>query len=201
MGKRSSFPTLAICGTSRVSDANAMVDVDKTFKIWARRIVTECSVSTVATFIAFLQISCRMTYLTRQFKQEYKKAPEFEDVIHWTTGVEWVLDDDGDIEVDRVPVDVNLVAAVEALNFALLERYAVFKLDPVSEAHADRRQAVKKNWLALTKMAVETALLAAFKPCLALPHMQEFDAVKKDNLAGGLITDDQADKFFESSGL
>ena len=148
-----------------------------------------------------------MTYLTRQFKQEYKKAPEFEDVIHWTTGVKWAcspvndIDDDGEIEVDRVPVDVNLVAAVEALNFALLERYAVFKLDPVSEAHADRRQAVKKNWLALTKMAVETALLAAFKPCLALPHMQEFDAVKKDNLAGGLITDDQADKFFESSGL
>jgi len=87
-----------------------------------------------------------------------------------------VLDDNGDIEVD-VPVDVNLVAAMGALDFALLERHALYKLDPVSDAHADRRQAVKKNWFALTNMALETALLAAFEPCLALLHMQEFHAI------------------------
>ena len=77
----------------------------------------------------------------------------------------------------------------------------MYKLDPVSEAHADRRQTVKKNWLALTNMALETALLAAFEPCLALPHMQEFDDVKKNDLAAGLITDEHADILFESSSL
>jgi len=64
----------------------------------------------------------------------------------------------------------------------------VFKLDPTSEEHANRRQAVKKKWLALTNMVLETALLAAFEPCLALPHMQELDAVKENDVAGGLIT-------------
>jgi len=43
---------------------------------------------------------------------------------------------------------------------------------------------------------METALLAAFEPYVALPHMQEFDAVKKNNAAGGFITDEQADNFF-----
>jgi len=81
------------------------------------------------------------------------------------------------------------------------ERNSVFKLDPTSEAHANRRHVVKNNWLALGNMAMETALLAAFAPCLALPHMQEVDAVKKNNAAGGLITDDQADKLFELSSL
>jgi len=42
-----------------------------------------------------------MTYLTRQFKQDYKKDPELEDIVHWTTGVDEVLDGD-DIEVDQV---------------------------------------------------------------------------------------------------
>jgi hypothetical protein len=151
MAKRSSFPILALhCGTSKVSDANATVDVDRTFEIWARQIVTECGISTGATYSAFLQISRRMTHLTRLFKQDYKKAPQLEDILNWTTGVEEVLDDNGDIEVDPVPVDVNLVAAMEALDFALLERYALYKLDPASDAHADRLQAVKKNWFSLT---------------------------------------------------
>jgi len=56
-----------------------------------------------------------------------------------------VVDGKCDIEVDHVPVDVNLVAAMEGLDFALLEKYALYKLDPVSEAHADRWQTVKKN--------------------------------------------------------
>jgi len=43
---------------------------------------------------------------------------------------------------------------------------------------------------------METARLAAFEPCMALPHMQEFDAVKKNNAAGGFITDEQADTVF-----
>jgi len=110
-----------------------------------------------------------MTHLTRLFKQDYKKAHKLEDIFNWTTGVEEVLDDNGDIEVDRVPADVNFVAAIEALDFALSERYALYKLDPVSEAHANRRQAVKKNFFTLTNMALETALLAVFQPCLALP--------------------------------
>jgi len=42
-----------------------------------------------------------MTYLTRQFKQDYKKDPELEDIVHWTTGVDEVLDGD-EIEVDQV---------------------------------------------------------------------------------------------------
>ena len=69
-----------------------------------------------------------------------------------------MLDGKCDIEVDHVPVDVNLVAAMEVLDFALPERYALYKLDPVSEAHADRWQAVKKNQFVLNNMALETAL-------------------------------------------
>jgi len=54
MAKRSSFPTWALnCGNSRVSDANATVDADKTFEIWARQIVTKCSVATAVTFSIF----------------------------------------------------------------------------------------------------------------------------------------------------
>jgi len=54
MAKRLSFPILALhCGTSKVSDANATVDVDRTFEIWARQIVTECGISTGATYSAF----------------------------------------------------------------------------------------------------------------------------------------------------
>jgi len=95
------------------------------------------------------------------------------------SGVAEVLDAEGKIEVDHVPVDLNLVTALQALNFAFEERYAVFKLSPTSEAHADRRQAVKMNWLAHCNMALETALLAAFEACLALPHMLVLDAVRK----------------------
>jgi len=134
MAKRSSFPILVLhCGTSKVPDANATVDVDRTFEIWALQIVTECGISTCTTYSTFLQISRRMTHLTRLFQQDYKKAPELEDILNWTTGVEKVLDGNGDIEVDRVPVDVNLVAAMQALDFALLERYALYKLDPVTD--------------------------------------------------------------------
>ena len=50
-------------------------------------------------------------------------------------------------------------------------------------------------------MAMETALLEAFVPCLALLHMQEIDAVKKNNEAGGFITDDHADQRFGLSSL
>jgi len=50
-------------------------------------------------------------------------------------------------------------------------------------------------------MALETALLAAFEPCLALPHMQEFHAVKNNDLAGGHIMDEQADDLVELSSL
>ena len=110
MAKHSSFPILALhCGTSKVSDANAnaTVDVDRTFEIWARQIVTECGISTGATYSAFLQISRRMTHLTRLFKQDYKKEPELEDILNWTTGVEEVLDGNSDIEVDRVPATVT----------------------------------------------------------------------------------------------
>jgi len=165
MAKRSSFLILALDrGTSKVSDANATVNVDCTFEIWAQQIITECGISTGATYSAFLQISHLMTHLTRLFKQDYKKVPQLEDILNWTTGVEEVLNDNIDIEVDHVPVDVNLVAAMEALDIALLERYALYKFDPVSDTHAHPWQAVKKNWFALTNMALETVLLAAFEP-------------------------------------
>jgi hypothetical protein len=36
---------------------------------------------------------------------------------------------------------------------------------------------------------------------MALPHMQEFDAVKKNNAAGGFITDEQAETVFLLSSL
>jgi len=77
----------------------------------------------------------------------------------------------------------------------------LYKLDAISDAHANCWQAVKKNWFTLTNMALETALLAVFEPCLALPHMQEFHAVKDNDLAGGLITDEQANNLFELSSL
>jgi len=93
------------------------------------------------------------------------------------------------------------VAAIEALGFAVEDRYSVYKIDPTSEAHAHRRQSVKKNWFGTSNLAMETALLAAFEPCLALPHVQEFDTVKNNNAASGFITDDQADKFFVLSSL
>ena len=103
------LPVLVLhCSTSKASDANATVDVDKTFEIWARLIVSECNVASAATFSALLQIARRLTYLTRQFKQDYKKDPDLEDMNHWTTDVEEVLDDDHEIEVDYVPVDENL---------------------------------------------------------------------------------------------
>jgi len=195
------FPVLALeCGVLKPSDANATVDIDKTFEVWQRQIVTECSVATAPTFSALLQIARRMTYLTRQHKQDYKKDHELEDIVHWTTGVDEVLDGE-EIEVDRVLVDTNLVAAIEALEFAMEDRYSVYKLDLTSEAHSARRQSVKKNWLGTSNLAMETALLAAFEPCVALPHMQEFDAVKKNNAAGGFITDEQADKFCVLSSL
>jgi len=47
-------------------------------------------------------------------------------------------------------------------------------------------------------MDSETALLAAFALCLALPHMQEIDAVKMNNAASGFITDDQANQLLGS---
>ena len=54
-----------------------------------------------------------MNCLTWQFKKDYKKDPELEDIVHWTTSVKEVLDrDDSELEVDHVPVDVNLMAAV-----------------------------------------------------------------------------------------
>ena len=134
------LPALTLhCGTSKPSDANTTVDVDKTFEIWARLIVLECNVASAATFSALLQIARRLTYLTRQFKQDYKKDPDLEDMNHWTTGVDEVLDDDNEIEVDHVPVDENLVAALEALDFAIHERYAVTKVDATSPADAGRQ--------------------------------------------------------------
>ena len=95
------FPVLALeCGALKPSDANAMVDIEKTFELWQRQIVTECSVATApTTFSALLQIARRMTYLTRQHNQDYKKDPELEDIVNWTTGVNEVLDGD-EIEVD-----------------------------------------------------------------------------------------------------
>ena len=94
MAKRSSFLILALhCGTSKMSDANVTENVDHTFEILARQIVIECGISTGATYSAFVQTSRRMTHLTRLFKQDYKKAPELEDILNWTTGVEEVLDD------------------------------------------------------------------------------------------------------------
>ena len=124
------FPVLALeCGALKPSDANATVDIEKTFELWQRQIVTECSVATAPTFSALLQIARRMTYLTRQHKQDYKKDPELEDIVNWTTGVDEVLDGD-EIEVDRVPVDADLVAAIEALQFAMEDGYYINKLDP-----------------------------------------------------------------------
>ena len=196
------FPVLALhCGDLKPSDPNATVDSEKTFDGWSRLIVSECSVSTAPTFSALLQIARRMTYLTRLHKQDYKKNPAIEDIIHWTTGVDEVLDDDGEIEVDRVPVDENLVAALDALQFAMEDRYSFYKCDLTSDAHSARRQAIKKNWLGTNNLAMDTALLKAFEPCMALPHMQEFDAVKKNNAAGGFITDKQADTVFTLSSL
>jgi len=94
------FPVLALeCGALKPSDANATVDIEKTFELWQGQIVTECSVATAPTFSALLPIARRMTYLTRQHKQDYKKDPELEDIVHWTTGVNGVLDGDK-IEVD-----------------------------------------------------------------------------------------------------
>ena len=81
-------------------------------------------------------------------------------------------------------VDTNLVAAIEALEFAIEDRYSVYKLNLTSEAHSARRQSVKKTWLGTSNLAMETILLAAFEPCVALPHMQEFDAIKKNNECG-----------------
>ena len=43
-------------------------------------------------------------------------------------GVDEVLDGD-EIEVDQVPVDANLVAAIEALQFAMEDSYSIYKLD------------------------------------------------------------------------
>ena len=89
------FPVLALqCGALKPSDANATVDIEGTFNYWQRQIVTECSVATAPTFSALLQIARRMTYLTRQHKQDYKKDPEIEDIVNWTTGVDEVLDGD-----------------------------------------------------------------------------------------------------------
>jgi len=132
------FPDLALeCGVLKPSDANTTVDMEKTFKLWQRQIVTECSVATTPTFSALLQLARRMTCMTRQHKQAYKKDPEIEDIVNWTTGVDEVLDGDK-IEVDRVPVDANLIAAIEALQFAMEDRYSVHKLDLTSEAHSAR---------------------------------------------------------------
>ena len=112
------FPVLALqCGALKPSDANDTVDIEETFVLWQRQIVTECSVATAPTFSAILQIARRMTYLTRQHKQDYKKDHELEDIVNWTTGVDEVLDCD-EIEVDRVPVDANLVAAIEEIGRA-----------------------------------------------------------------------------------
>ena len=190
------FPVLALeCGALKPSDANAMVDIEKTFELWQRQIVTKCNVATAPIFSALLQIARRMTYLTRQHKQDYKKDHELEDIVNWTTGVDEVLDCD-EIEVDQVPVDANLVAVIKALQFAMEDRYSINKLDLDSDAHSARRHATKKNWLGTNNLAMETALLAAFEPCMSLPHMQEFDAVKKNNAAGGFITDEQAETVF-----
>ena len=109
------FPVLALeCGALKPSDANAMVDIEKTFELWQRQIVTKCNVATAPIFSALLQIARRMTYLTRQHKQDYKKDHELEDIVNWTTGVDEVLGCD-EIEVDQVPVDANLVAVIKAL--------------------------------------------------------------------------------------
>jgi len=195
------FPVLALeCGALKPSDANAMVDIEKTFELWQRQIVTKCNVATAPIFSALLQIARRMTYLTRQHKQDYKKDHELEDIVNWTTGVDEVLDCD-EIEVDQVPVDANLVAVIKALQFAMEDRYSIYKLDLTSDAHSARQQSVMKNWLSTSNLAMETALLAAFKPCMALPHVQEFDAVKKNNAAGGFITDEQANTIFLLSSL
>ena len=52
------FPVLALeCGVLKPSDANATVDIDKTFEVWQRQIVTECSVATAPTFSALLQVA------------------------------------------------------------------------------------------------------------------------------------------------
>ena len=159
------FPVIALhCGNLKPDDPNATVDTETTFNDWSRLIVSHCSVATAPTFGALLQIARRMTYLTRLHKQDYKKSPAIEDIIHWTTGVDEVLDGDGEIEVDRVPVDENLVAALDALQFAMEDRYSVYKLDLTSDAHSARRQAVKKNWLGTNNLAMETALLEAFEP-------------------------------------
>jgi hypothetical protein len=114
------FPVLAFyCSNFKPADANATVNVDKTFEIWARQIVTEFNVAPVVTSSALLQIARRMTNLTWQFKQDYKKDPDLEDIVCWTTGVEEVLDG-VEIEVDHVPMNATLVNAVEALDFALI---------------------------------------------------------------------------------
>jgi len=75
-----------------------------------------------------------------------------------------------------VPVDANLVAVIEDLQFAMEDRHSIYKLDLTFDAHSARRQSVKKNWLSTRNLAMETALLAAFEPCMTLPHIQEFDA-------------------------
>ena len=65
-----------------MSDANATVDVDCTFEILALHIITECGISIGATYSALLQISCCTTHLTWLCKQDYKKAPEVEDILN-----------------------------------------------------------------------------------------------------------------------
>jgi len=94
-------------------------------------------------------------------------------------GVEELIDDKGEIKVDKVPVDNHLVAAIEAFHHTLHKRHAMLKIHPISEEDASRRQATQKNGLATCNLAIETVLLAACAPCLALPHMQESDDMKK----------------------
>ena len=55
----------------------------------------------------------------------------------------------------------------------------------------------QKELVSPLNMAMETAMLAAHEPCLALSHMQEYDTVKKNNEASGFITKDQVDTLFE----
>ena len=52
-----------------------------------------------------------------------------------------------------MPVDENLVAALEALQFAMEDRYSINKLDLDSDAHSARRHAIKKNWLGTNNLA------------------------------------------------
>ena len=159
MAKCSSILTLVLnCSNSRPSDANATgLSKSGHDKSWQN----QCSVNTAETFSAFLLIARRMTYLTRQFKQDYKKKSWpwrhcALDKGRQRGHCQWRQWNQG----QSCPRGYEPRGCCRSSRFRSDRKILRFKLDPASEAatYADRRQVIKKNWLALCNMALRTAL-------------------------------------------